>query len=173
MECPQEISNGQAASNCDPHVREVVRAAQTELKDLIRQKTVIMKRIGTVRQTLLGLANLFGDDILSDDLLGAERKGSGRQPGFTRACRRVLMTAESPLSAREISERLRIQIPLVLDRHKDPLASVTTVLNRLVEYGEAQALFREDGRRTWQWAADPQAQNLRAEPILSPAIPGA
>ena len=28
----------------------------------------------------------------------------------------------------------------MLVRHKDPLASVTTVLNRLVEYGEAQAV---------------------------------
>jgi len=27
----------------------------------------------------------------------------------------------------------------VLARHKDPLASVTTVLNRLVDYGEAAA----------------------------------
>ena len=34
-------------------------------------------------------------------------------------------------------------------------ASVTTVLNRLVEYGEARTLVRENGRRAWQWVADP------------------
>jgi hypothetical protein len=43
----------------------------------------------------------------------------------------------------------------VLLRHKDPLASVTTVLNRLVEYGEARTVVRENGRRAWQWVADP------------------
>jgi hypothetical protein len=43
----------------------------------------------------------------------------------------------------------------VLLRHKDPLASVTTVLNRLVEYGEALSLVRDNGRRAWQWVADP------------------
>jgi hypothetical protein len=43
----------------------------------------------------------------------------------------------------------------VLLRHKDPLASVTTVLNRLVEYGEAKAVVRENGRRAWEWVADP------------------
>jgi hypothetical protein len=35
------------------------------------------------------------------------------------------------------------------------LASVTTVLNRLVEYGEARTVVRENGRRAWQWVADP------------------
>jgi hypothetical protein len=39
-------------------------------------------------------------------------------------------------------------------RHKDPLASVTTVLNRLVEYGEARAVVNEHGRRAWEWVAE-------------------
>lgn len=150
----------QQSGQYDAHVKEVVRAAQNELKDLIRQRAEIMKRIGTVRQTLLGLANLFGEEVLTYELLGlVERKSSGRQPGFTRACRVVLMGAERSLTAREICERLRVQAPTVLDRHKDPLASVTTVLNRLVEYGEAQALFRDDGRRAWQWVAEGGAGN--------------
>jgi len=42
----------------------------------------------------------------------------------------------------------------VLARHKDPVASVTTVLNRLAEYGEAQSMIRADGRRAWEWVAD-------------------
>jgi hypothetical protein len=36
------------------------------------------------------------------------------------------------------------------------LASVTTVLNRLVEYGEARTIVRENGRRAWQWVSDPE-----------------
>ena len=47
-----------------------------------------MKRIGTVKQTIIGLANLFGDEMLDDELLElVDRKSSGRQPGFTKACR--------------------------------------------------------------------------------------
>ncbi len=41
-----------------------------------------------------------------------------------------------------------------MQRHKDPLASVTTVLNRLAEYGEAQSVVRENGRRAWVWASE-------------------
>jgi len=51
----------------DPHVQEVVRAAHEELRQLMRQRAEVMKRIGTVKQTIVGLANLFGDDVLSEE----------------------------------------------------------------------------------------------------------
>jgi len=141
--------------NPDGHVQEVVRAAHEELRHLLRQRAEIMKRIGTVKQTISGLANLFGDEVLNDELLElVDRKTGGRQPGFTKACRMVLMEAGRPLGAREVCERLQQKVPPLLLRHKDPLASVTTVLNRLVDYGEARAVVRDSGRRAWQWVAD-------------------
>jgi hypothetical protein len=142
--------------NNDPHVLEVVRQAHEELRQLMRQRAEIMKRIGTVKQTIVGLANLFGDDVLNDELLElVDRKSSGRQPGFTKACRMVLMEADRPLGAREVCELIQQRLPPILSRHKDPLASVTTVLNRLVEYGEARSIVKENGRRAWQWVSDP------------------
>jgi chorismate mutase len=139
----------------DRHVQEVVRAAHDELRQLIRQRAEIMKRIGTVKQTIAGLANLFGDGVLSDELLElVDRKSGGRQPGFTKACRMILMEANRPLGAREVCEQIEQRVPTLLVRHKDPLASVTTVLNRLVEYGEARPVSRDNGRRAWQWIAD-------------------
>src|ERR1700756_1211627 len=87
--------------NNDPHVLEVVRQAHEELRQLMRQRAEIMKRIGTVKQTIVGLANLFGDDVLNEELLElVDRKTNGRQPGFTNACRMVLMEAERPLGGR-------------------------------------------------------------------------
>src|SRR6201985_3848242 len=138
------------------HVQEVIRQAHDELRLLLQQRAEIMKRIGTVKQTIWGLATLFGDGVLNDELLElVDRKSGGRQPGFTKACRMVLMEADHPLGAREVWEHIQRKVPRVLLRHKDPLASVTTVLNRLVEYGEARAVVRENGRRAWQWVADP------------------
>jgi hypothetical protein len=149
----------------DPHVQEVVRAAHEELRQLMRQRADIMKRIGTVKQTIVGLANLFGDEVLTEELLElVDRKSGGRQPGFTKACRMVLMEAEKPLGAREVCEQIQQRIPPVLLRHKDPLASVTTVLNRLVEYGEARTIVRENGRRAWQWVADPAESGFGKTP---------
>src|SRR5712691_2376296 len=138
------------------HVQEVVRQAHDELRQLLQQRAEVMRRIGTVKQTIVGLANLFGDSVLSEELLElVDRKSNGRQPGFTKACRMVLMESHCPLGARDVCERIQQRIPPVLLRHKDPLASVTTVLNRLVEYGEARTVVRENGRRAWEWVADP------------------
>lgn len=139
-------------------VQEVLRQAQEELRGLLQQRAGLMKRIGTVKQTISGLANLFGDEILSDELLHlVDRKPSGRQPGFTHACRVLLMEAGRPLSVREVCARMGERMPAVLERHKDPLASLTTVLNRLVEYGEAESSLDDRGRRSWGWIADPKA----------------
>jgi hypothetical protein len=153
-------SNGNGALAIDGQVngisaQQVVKAAHDELLQLMRQRAEIMKRIGTVKQTIGGLANLFGEQVLSDDLLELiDRKPNGRQPGFTKACRRVLMEVRRPLGARDVCIELERYAPAILARHKDPLASVTTVLNRLVDYGEARSLSNDRGRRVWEWISD-------------------
>ena len=147
-------------------VQQVIRAAHDELRQLMRQRADIMKRIGTVKQTISGLANLFGDDVLGEDLLELiDRKPNGRQPGFTKACRLVLMEARGPLGAREVCQELERRAGEILVRHKDPMASVTTVLNRLVDYGEARSLTNDRGRRVWEWVSesDPPTEALPSQ----------
>jgi len=142
------------------HVQEVIRQAHGELRQLLQQRSEIMKRIGTVKQTISGLANLFGDAVLTEELMElVDRKSSGRQPGFTKACRMILMQGGRAMNARDICDYLQQKMPALLARHKDPMASVTTVLNRLVEYGEAQAVLA-NGRRAWRWVAESPAEPL-------------
>jgi len=143
------------AANGNVHVQGVVKAAHEELRQLMRQRADIMKRIGTLKQTIVGLANLFGDEVLDEDLQQImDRKSGGRQPGFTKLCRTVLIEAGQPLSAREVCQQIQERNPGIMLRHKDPLASVTTVLNRLSEYGEAQIVVRDNGRRAWRWISE-------------------
>ncbi len=141
------------------HVQEVIRVAQSELRDLLRKRTEIMHRIGSVKRTILGLASVFGESALNEEwddewMDLKSRKRNGDRPGFTKTCRIILMEAEGPLTAREVCERVKTKIEHLALRHKDPLASVTTVLNRLAEYGEARIVTTENGRRAWQWVAE-------------------
>lgn len=152
------------------HVQEVIRQAHEELRQLLQQRAEVMKRIGTVKQTIAGLANLFGDAVLSEELMEmVDRRSNGRQPGFTKACRMILMEAGHAMSARDICDYLQQKMPSMLARHKDPMASVTTVLNRLVEYGEAHAVLSSTGRRAWLWVAEPAAEPA-AEPPISRSV---
>jgi len=144
------------------HVQEVIRQAHEELRQLLQQRAEVMKRIGTVKQTIAGLANLFGDGVLNEELLElVDRKSNGRQPGFTKACRMMLMESGRAMSARDICDYFSEKMPSMLARHKDPMASVTTVLNRLVDYGEAQAVL-SNGRRAWRWVAETAAESAAA-----------
>lgn len=147
-------------------VHQVVKAAHEELRQLLQQRADIMKRIGTVKQTITGLADLFGEESLGEELLDLiDRKPNGRQPGFTKACRRVLMEVRRPMGARDVCAELERQAPTILARHKDPLASVTTVLNRLVDYGEARSLSNDRGRRVWEWVSEAE----QASPAPAPS----
>jgi hypothetical protein len=97
-----------------------------------------MKRIGTVKRTLVCLAKVFGEDVLTPEVMRLLGRGATRkQPGFTRACRVILMEAVTPLEARHGLRELQRRFPELVERHKDPIASVTTVFNRLVGYSGA------------------------------------
>jgi hypothetical protein len=161
MESAQKLSGKGAIQPSERydvgHVQEVIRQAHDELRQLLQQRAEVMKRIGTVKQTITGLANLFGDGVLNEELLElVDRKSNGRQPGFTKACRMMLMESGRAMSARDICAYFEKKMPAMMARHKDPMASVTTVLNRLVDYGEAQAVIA-NGRRAWRWVADATA----------------
>jgi chorismate mutase len=47
------------------HVEQVIERVQQELESLLQQRAAIIKRIGTIKRTILGLANLFGDEVIS------------------------------------------------------------------------------------------------------------
>ena len=64
------------------------------------------------------------------------------------------MESGTPLGSRQVCESLQRRFPELLQRHKDPIASVTTVLNRLVDYAEARCFLNESGRRVWQWISE-------------------
>jgi hypothetical protein len=137
------------------HVQEVIRRAEHELRHLMDERTELTTRICTVKRTIVGLANLFGDAILDAALSELVGRDSGtRQPGITRACRRVLLEAGRPMSAREICDEIQRSVPLLLARHKEPLATIYTILGRLVEYGEVTALPGDRGQRAWIWAVE-------------------
>ena len=148
-------------------IQEVIRSAERQLVQLLQERAEMMKRIGTIKQTLAGLAKVFGDSVLSPDLLRLLGRGTSRpQPGFTRACRVVLMESGTPLEAREGCRELERRFPELIERHKDPLASVTTVFNRLVGYSEARSFVGGNGKRVWEWVAD----RTQTAPALPPAI---
>jgi hypothetical protein len=128
---------------------EVVRKVTAELKELTCEHYEIMKRIGNLRRTLSGLATIFGNSVIemAPDTTGGKNYS---WQGFTNICRLILMSAETPLSSRQVCALVK-QRSEIGTRHRDPLASVTTVLNRLAKYGEVTYEIGQTGSRLWRW----------------------
>jgi len=145
--------------NC--HVLDVTRQAGRELRQLIEERAKVTKRICILKQTIAGLADLFGDGILDPALLDLlDRQSSSRQPGITPACRSVLMEAGRPMSARDVCDEIQRTVPALLAHHKNPMATINTILGRLVYYGEATGLTGNHGQRAWLWAAERKNRSI-------------
>jgi hypothetical protein len=149
-----EDSFGSLANRDAPDVQVIVKVAHDKLRRLIQQRAEITKRIGAIKQTIVGLCNLFGDDELSDDLRElVNGKAVVRRPGITQACRKVLMDAGCPLTVRNVCEQIQQRAMLDLPCSQNLVAEVTTVLSRLVQYGEARTVRRDNGPRAWAWVS--------------------
>jgi len=158
------ITVGTNSNGYSYHAEEVVRAARQELDVLLRQRAELMKRIGTVKQTLVGLSSLFGCAPAGSPLqLQEDKPQSVHQTGLTNACRMALLQANTPLRANQVRDKLRFQ-GLSLEHHRDPVATVTTILRRLGQYGEARLVPLPDGKRGWEWVTQSAKQDRTGTP---------
>lgn len=82
------MNSGNGANPVDPHVEAVVRSAERQIRELLQQRAELMKRIGTIKQTLSGLAEMFGDSILKGEAVELIDHKGKRHSGFTRRAAR-------------------------------------------------------------------------------------
>jgi hypothetical protein len=144
--------HGSLANRDVPDVRVIVKVALGELRRLIRQRAEITKRIGTIKQTIAGLCNLFGNDELSEDSRELVNGKVGvRRRGITQMCRKVLMDAGCPLTVRNVCEQIQQRTDPPCS--KNLVGVVTTILSRLEKYGEARTVLRDSGPRAWVWVS--------------------
>lgn len=133
-------------------VHSTIRHLHDELKQLLHERDQIMRRIATAKKTIAGLAALFGDGVLDSNLhkLVSHRRPR-RQPGLTNMCRAVLMETGHAMSVYDVLDTISKRNPSLIVGHKDPVSSLTTILNRLVDYGQANQMLANNHRRAWQW----------------------
>jgi hypothetical protein len=132
-------------------IEQIVKLAGGELQVLLTQRAAILRRLAILRRIISGLAEMFGDDVLPEDVrvLIKLPKERTRGAGLTEACRAALSTSSRALTAREVVDTIRAKDAKVIQNHKDPVASVASILHRLGSYGEATTKVSQSGRRMW------------------------
>jgi hypothetical protein len=119
-----------------------------ELEALYTERKTVMKRIAAIKSAVASFVELSDDPGLAEEVARVlALPDRQRKNGLTQACRSILINSPVPLTAREVCDSASEHVK----HHQDPLASVTTILNRLVEYGEAQIVDdTEANRYRWQ-----------------------
>jgi hypothetical protein len=149
-------------------IGHVIERLQSELQLLLLQRAAIVKRIGVIKHIIVGLADVFGADMVDKELqdLLSKRTNYAKtrsDPGLTEMCRRVLMEFSEALTVRQVCGRIQETNPSVLARQKQPTNSVTVVLRRLVSYREVKDSVNESDVRTWQWVGPRQRDGVVEE----------
>jgi hypothetical protein len=140
------------------HAKQVAGRIQQELQMLLRERSAISKRIGLMKRTLVGLAEISGLDVANrgrrtaSDEPPAPRRTCRSRSGLTETCRRTLMGLSQPTTTRQLYERIEQQDPSLFARNKHPMESLAVVLKRLVSYGDVLDVAGAGDGRTWLWA---------------------
>jgi hypothetical protein len=147
------------------HAACVVNLVGEQLKDLLAQQHETSKGIEAAKKTLVGLARMYGEQLIPDEFRQLlHLKGGLANRGLTAACREVLAEADEPLSARNIFDRIQRKDSRLLQNHRQPVATVTTILHRLARYGEVEPV-KKGKRRYW-------ASTLTTYILSTPALDG-
>ena len=120
-----------------------------ELSTLQKQLREVENDIVAVRQTLHGLSLILGEEYFTEGLLRLIRPKRTKIRGLSRVCRSLLLHAPRAYSVREICNHIAATDPLLLIHHRNPMASVMSVLRHLARRGE---IIRrtENGKSVWQ-----------------------
>jgi hypothetical protein len=150
MSLSAPISLRKASSDVD----RVLEVMQRQLQVLKQEDAAIRQRIVTVRRTIAGLGDIFGQSVISEELretlFARARRPRGSGPGLTRTCSQLLAESSQPLTTAELLTVMQQKYPSLLAHNKNPNASLTTVLGRLSKYGAVRGVQNEGGARAWR-----------------------
>jgi len=151
--------SGAAHGSDGAHIDHVMARIEDELQLLALERVAIGTRIGVIEHTLTGLVNIFGPEIINEELRALIfRQPNARttpdQPGFTNTCRQILRDTSQRLTLHQLCDRMRELYPSVLARHRHPHSSLAVVLRRLQRSGEVEVSDKRSVR-TWHWAGWP------------------
>jgi len=133
--------------------RKSLDDARSELESLMEQREEIDLRISQLKQAIVALAPLGEDEDSKLSMPGFDLKAfriETQAIGITDACREILKTAGSALTPLEVKARL-IQMKPEFDKQKNLMASVHSVLKRLVKNNEAATRTTSEGDVVYKW----------------------
>jgi hypothetical protein len=160
----EHIPDRQGSGVGDADVERVVGQIQQQLQILRAEHVAIAKKIWLIKNTIAGLAEVFGPGVVGADLqnmLAPAPVRRRRSRGLTDACREALQEASEAQSLKQISARIHERYPTLLSHHRYPMAIIQIMLRRLVMYGEAEEVGGTAGLRSWKLSSQRSGRSIQ------------
>jgi len=161
----ERIPDGQGSGVECADVERVLGQIQQQLQILRAEHVAIAKKIWLIKNTIAGLAEVFGPGVVGADLqsmLAPALVRRRRNRGLTDACREVLQEASEAQTLKQISGRIQERYPTLLSHHRYPMAILQIMLRRLVMYGEAEEVGRTAGLRSWKLSSQRPGEPIKS-----------
>jgi len=128
--------------------RRDLQARKRELAGLLKQRQTIdqkMAQLQPIINHLEGLCRELGDRAAKENAAKVELT-----TGLTELARVTLEEAYLPLSASEVKQRMEAK-GFDFSQYSNPLASIHTVLQRLVKSHQVKVVPQKAGKKAYQW----------------------
>jgi hypothetical protein len=112
---------------------------QAKIGECLKEQAQLEKRLVGVRETIVALSKMLGEDFIEEDALG-----------LTDAIRQAFKTYGSSLAPTDVKERLE-QSGYDTAKYGNVMASVHSVINRLVSRGEIRSTGTIGGKPAYEW----------------------
>lgn len=134
--------------------KEALSVAQSELIELNRQREELDQRIARLRETVFSLSQLVRETSDLEELSDEDSAHITSDIGFTDSIREVLKAGGTWMTPIHVRDGL-LRTGYPLDTYTNPLASIHTVLKRLVNRGEIE-VFNADEATFYRWIVTAQ-----------------
>ena len=114
-------------------------ALQEKMGECLKEQQHLEKRIVGIRETIVALSNLLGEEFVEEDALG-----------LTDAIRQAFKTAVGPMAPTDVRGRLE-QLGYDISKYGNVMASVHSVLNRLVQRREVAQEGTIGAKPAYRW----------------------
>jgi hypothetical protein len=128
--------------------RRDLQTKKQELARLLRNRQEIDHKIAQLQPLishLEGLCRELGDRVAKEAAIKVELT-----TGLTELARTTLEEAALPLSTRELKTRMEAK-GFDFSKYASPLATLHTVVNRLVNSGKVKVVALKGGKKSYQW----------------------
>jgi len=130
---------------------EIIAQAREELANRIAERDQTDRRIAELRLLLRSLVRLMPDANVRQQILDEVANAKRKAPSLTDSISNLLFRAQGKrLSANELREQLEAE-GFDLDEYSQPLATVQSTLQRLVEQDKVSRGFGPDKSVVYSW----------------------